>query len=50
MYFVVIGESALLARCKAVGNLLTIGGDGQADIPGHSAKYGLYGIVDLTTN
>ena len=29
---------------------LTIGGDGRADSPGHSAKYGSYGIIDLHTN
>ena len=29
---------------------LIIGGDGRADSPGHSAKYGSYGILDLTTN
>ena len=29
---------------------LTIGGDGRADSPGYSAKYGPYGIIDLHTN
>ena len=43
-------QSALLAQCRAVGTPLTIGGDGRADSPGHSAKYGSYGIIDLTTN
>ena len=43
-------QSALLAQCRAVGAPLTIGGDGRADSPGHSAKYGSYGIIDLTTN
>ena len=27
-----------------------IGGDGRADSPGHSAKYGSYGIIYLRTN
>ena len=29
---------------------LTIGGDERADSPGHSTKYGLYGIIDLCTS
>ncbi|XP_065920854.1 THAP domain-containing protein 5-like isoform X2 [Dysidea avara] len=28
---------------------LTVGGDGRADSPGHSAKYGSYGVIDLDT-
>lgn len=43
-------QSKLLAQCKAQGTSLTIGGDGRADSPGHSAKYGSYGIIDLNTN
>ena len=43
-------QSALLAQCRAVGTQLTIGGDGRADSPGHPAKYGSYGIIDLITN
>ena len=43
-------QSALLVHCRIVGTPLIIGGDGRADSPGHSAKYGSYGIVDLTTN
>ena len=26
---------------------LVIAGDGRADSPGHSAKYGLYSIIDI---
>jgi solute carrier family 8 (sodium/calcium exchanger) len=29
------------------GQPLTLGGDGRADTPGHSAKFGSYGILDL---
>ena len=29
------------------GKALTLGGDGRADTPGHSAKYGSYGLLDL---
>ena len=31
----------------ATGKPLTLGGDGRADTPGHSAKYGSYGMLDL---
>ena len=43
-------QSMLLSQCKATGIALTIVGDGRADSPGHSAKYGSYGIIDLATN
>ena len=29
---------------------LILGGDGKADSPGHSAKYGSYSIIDLNKN
>ena len=40
-------QSTLLSKCKSP---LSIGGDGRADSPGHTAKYGSYGIIDLHTN
>ena len=43
-------QSRLLTQCKAQGTSLSIGGDGRADSPGHSAKYGPYGVIDLNTN
>ena len=43
-------QSALLAQCRAAETPLIIGGDGRADSPSHSAKYGSYGIIELTTN
>ena len=33
-------QSRLLTQCKAQGTSLSIGGDGRADSPGYSAKYG----------
>lgn len=41
-------QSKMLSQIR--GTPLSIGGDGRADSPGHSAKYGSYGIVDLNTN
>ena len=38
--------SAILKQCSAI----IIGGDGRAGSPGHSAKFGSYGILDLNTN
>ena len=35
---------------EARGTSLSVGGDGRADSPGHSAKYGSYGLIDLDTN
>ena len=43
-------QSALLEQCRATKTPLTIGGNGWADNPNHSAKYRSYGINDLTTN
>ena len=43
-------QSRLLTQCKAQGTSLSIGGDGRADSPGHSAKYGSYGVIDLNIN
>ena len=40
----------LLAECRAKGDSLNIRGDGRADSPGHSAKYGSYGLIDLDTD
>jgi solute carrier family 8 (sodium/calcium exchanger) len=32
---------------KEVRRSVVLGGDGRADTPGHSAKYGTYSMVDL---
>ena len=42
-------ERNLLTDCRSRGTSLSFGGDGRADSPGHSAKYGSYGI-DLDIN
>ena len=35
---------------KAKGVPLNLGGDGHADSPGHSAKYGSYSVLDCHSN
>ena len=40
-------QQALLSKCISP---VIIGGDGRADSPDHSAKYGSYGIIDMSTN
>ena len=29
---------------------MQVGGDGRADSPGHSAKYGTYSLIELSCN
>ncbi|XP_071505513.1 uncharacterized protein [Diadema antillarum] len=41
-------QEALLSKLVEVGTPLILGGDGRADSPGHSAKYGLYSGLELT--
>ena len=43
-------QHELLAECTSRCTPLSIDGDGRADSPGHSAKYGSYGIIDLSIN
>ena len=40
-------QSTLLNQLKSAGKKLTLGGDGRADSPGHSAKYGSYTVMEL---
>lgn len=40
----------LLAGLVASGNGLVLGGDGRADSPGHSAKFGTYTTMELKEN
>ena len=40
-------QQELLSKCRSP---VVIGADGRADSPGHSAKFGSYGIIDMNTN
>lgn len=40
-------QAKIIADLKAKGEPLILGGDGRADSPGHSAKYGTYSMMDL---
>ena len=40
-------QFSLLTRLKNARKKLIVGGDGRADSPGHSAKYGSYTIMEL---
>lgn len=40
-------QEALLQQVRLEGRGLVIGGDGRADSPGHSAKYGSYSVMEL---
>jgi len=42
-------QTKLRNECVSKGPL-TVGGDGRADSPRHSAKYGSYRIIDLDSN
>lgn len=43
-------QEQLLEQLKRAGKALVLAGDGRADSPGHSAKYGSYSVLDLTSN
>ena len=43
-------QSKLLADTMKRGASLRVGGDGRADSPGHSAKFGSYSMVDFETH
>ena len=40
-------QAKLLAEIKKEKRALVIGGDGRADSPGHSAKFGSYTVMEL---
>ena len=39
-----------IAKLQETEQGLQLGGDGRADSPGHSAKYGTYSTIDLQNN
>ena len=43
-------KAALIAAAQNRGLPLNLGGDGRADSPGYSAKFGSYSIIDLDQN
>ena len=43
-------QEAVVAVLEAAGTPLTIAGDGRADSPGHSAKFGVYTGLETNIN
>lgn len=43
-------QMAMIEMLQALGEPLSLGGDGRSDSPGHSAKYGSYTFMDLEHN
>lgn len=43
-------QKKMLSTLKKEKKKLVLGGDGRADSPGHSAKYGTYSVMDLAHN
>ena len=43
-------QEALINQLQVKKQGLVLGGDGRADSPGHSAKYGSYSVVDVKQN
>ena len=43
-------QLALLSSLKEQETKLTLSGDGRADSPGHSAKYGSYAVIEMSCN
>ena len=43
-------QQMLLSSFNPDNMKLQVGGDGRADSPGHSAKYGTYSLMELTCN
>ena len=43
-------QTALMQMLQALGEPISLGGDGRNDSPGHSAKYGSYTFMDLEHN
>ena len=47
-----MGKAATITDIKLQGSekKLVLSGDGRADSPGHSAKYGSYTVLEMTCN
>ena len=45
-----MNQVAVLATLQSEQQGLVLGGDGRADSPGHSAKYGSYTMIELRIN
>ena len=43
-------QQVILSEFQKEGKALILAGDGRADSPGHSAKYGCYTLLELTCN
>ena len=43
-------QQELLAETRQRGGLVRAGGDGRCCTPGHTAKFGSYSLMDLSTN
>lgn len=43
-------QLSFISRMKNLKKKLILSGDGRADSPGHSAKYGCYTVVEMTCN
>lgn len=43
-------QLALVSNLKSLKNKLVLTGDGRADSPGHSVKYGSYSVIEMTCN
>ena len=43
-------QRKLLSKLMIEKKGLVLAGDGRADSPGHSAKYGSYSIIDINKN
>ena len=42
-------QEAFIAQFQQEKKGLILAGDGRSDSPGHSAKYGSYSLIELTT-
>lgn len=43
-------QTLILSEIRSSSRELALAGDGRADSPGHSAKYGSYSVIDLSSS